>query len=151
MATHSASRPARAQSGSIPISATIQVNVTCGVTGGAVVADVGRVWTTSPCGAAGSPTRDAGATVVGIDPAQNVVVSRALPIPLRASYIALGLNSVWAVTGALQPFGQLFRLDDETGKELGRLRLPDWGPVAADLGAVWLAGGKQLLRIEPAP
>jgi hypothetical protein len=134
------------------IAATIEIVVTCAQDSGGIVAEAGRVWTTSPCGSTSARTRNAGPTVVAIDPTRNAVVNGVLPIPARAYYLAVGLSSVWTVTiGLSEPPGYLFRLDDETGKELGRLRLPEDGPVVADLGAVWVAGGRELLRIEPVP
>ena len=112
---------------------------------GGIAAGATRVWTTLPCGARGGP----GESLFAVDAARNAIAARLFRDPLRAVDVAIESSSVWVVTGNLQPVSYLVRVADRTAREVGRLRIPTWGPVEAGFGSVWVAADKQLLRIEP--
>jgi hypothetical protein len=114
---------------------------------GGIAADATRVWTTLPCGARSGQSD----SLFAVDPARNAIVARTFRDPLRAVDVAVGLGSVWVMTGNLQPASYLVSVNGETARERGRLRIPTWGPVEAQFGSVWVAAGNRLLRIQPQP
>lgn len=110
------------------------VQLPAGVGAHAPVAGFGTVWLADPGGDA----------VLGLDPQTGAVL---IGVPVSsAGPVSVGLLGVWAQTGPRE----LGRIDPASGRITERLSLPITPEFLLDAhGALWAAGGAQLVRIDP--
>jgi YVTN family beta-propeller protein len=114
---------------------------------GDLAADTDAVWSASgidPC---------CGSGLVRIDPVTNAVVATISVLDSPTSSVAIGFGAVWTTTvrrpGMQSPF-VVARIDPRTNSVAGTLPLSAAGDVATGFGALWVAAGDTLLRVQPA-
>ncbi len=123
------------------VTAVIPINMgACGD----IAADAAAVWSgSSNCGSLQG--------LVRLDPATNRSVARIVrgsSVFGRPEDVALGLDAVW--TTLPRQGHALLRIDPATNRITGTRNLPEAiARVDVGFGAVWVAVGKELLRIEP--
>jgi hypothetical protein len=140
-----------------------------GVPCGAVAADADGVWSApvgfrstvaGSCGSgdAGLTTGAHGDPLVRIDPKTNSVVARFATEfgPFGALDLAIGAGPVWATVEHFTDAGlhtqgsfALARVDPQTNRVAGKMAMAAVGRVATGFGAVWVAAGSTLYRIQP--
>ena len=87
-----------------------------------------------------------------IDSATNTVAGT-VTVPGEARDVALGFGSAWATVGSTQRSpGEdvLVRVDAATNLVVGETKIGSPGPVAVGDGAIWVAAGSTLYKLQPA-
>lgn len=112
---------------------------------GGVAADSLAVWFADG-GNCGAPH---GEGLFRVDPTDNSFVTR-IPVGSGPALdVAIASGSAWATSFAA-PY-VLARIDPQTNRVAGTLSISGRGSVAAGFGALWVAAGNTLLRVEPLP
>jgi hypothetical protein len=106
---------------------------------GWVASDGVEVWLAVDAGIDGLPQ------ALRIDPDSGKVITAVDLEDPGVCGLAVGLGSVWLATGGLT------RIDEATGRIVGRLDLGDCGNVVVAGGAVWVAAENQPYVVQVSP